>query len=87
MNATPAQASASAQVLAHEIASLVRERRMQSSELTWQEVWMALALARQSLSQESGSFSARAQMVASLALTVLMAARIRLPLPPNCEST
>ncbi len=71
MYVTPVQASANAQMLAHEIALLVREARMQRPELTWGETWMALALARQSLSQESGTFGRRAQIVAGLATTIL----------------
>lgn len=68
------QVSHEAQALGQEIAGLVRERRMQRPDLQWNEVLLALAVARETLEQEAGPSASRAALVAGLAALALAAA-------------
>jgi hypothetical protein len=71
----PPQASPQAQMLGQEIAGLVRERRVQRPDLAWTDVILALAIARETLSRESGGSNASrlASLVAGLLAVVMLA--------------
>jgi hypothetical protein len=72
VHTTPPARSPEAQMLAQEIAGLVRTKRMQRPDLPWSDVWMAFAIAREMLAREFGG-RARAPLAAAIAVAVLTA--------------
>lgn len=74
----PMQASPEAQLLGHEIAGLVRERQMQRPDISWGDVLFAFAIARETLTQDSGARGARARAIASLVCAALLAGGVLL---------
>ena len=65
--------SPEAEMLAQEIAGLVRTRRMQRPDLPWGDVWAAFAIAREMLSGEFAGSAARAPVFAAVAVALLTA--------------
>ena len=68
----PQAHSPEAEMLAQEIAAVVRTRRVQRPDLPWGDVCFAFAIAREMLSREFGGAAARAPLLALAAVLALV---------------